>query len=51
LRSMASRLRAECRHGLATPFFSRTAAGGPSARGRAQDDRPPTRPTSPTAAS
>jgi hypothetical protein len=51
LRSMASRLRADCRHGLATPFFSRTAAGGPSARGRAQDDRHPTRPTSRTAAS
>ena len=31
LRSMASRLRADCRRGVATPFFSRTAAGGPSA--------------------
>ena len=51
LRSMASRLRADCRHGLATPFFSRTAAGGPAARGRARDDRPLTRPTSRTAAS
>ena len=49
LRSMASRLRTDCRRGVATPFFSRTAAGGPPAR--AKDDRAPRRPTSPTAAS
>src|SRR5436305_1876630 len=32
LRSMASRLRADGRRGVATPSFSRTAAGGPSVR-------------------
>ena len=31
LKSMASRLRADCRRGVAPPFFSPTAAGGPSA--------------------
>jgi hypothetical protein len=51
LRSMASRLRADYRRGVATPFFSRTAAGGPSAPGRAKDDRGPRRPTSRTVAS
>jgi hypothetical protein len=51
LRSMASRLRADCRRGVATPFFSRMAAGGPSARLRAKDDRSPRRPTSRTVAS
>ena len=51
LRSMASRLRSDRRRGVATPFFSRTAAGGPSARGRAERDRAPRRPTSPTVAS
>jgi hypothetical protein len=51
LRSMASRLRADCRRGVATPFFSRTAAAGPSARLRANNDRPPRRPRSPTVAS
>jgi hypothetical protein len=51
LRSMASRLRADYRRGVATPFFSRTAAGGPSVPARAKDDRGPRRPTSPTLAS
>ena len=51
LSSMASRLRANCRHGVATPFFSPTAAGGPSARVRAKNDRSPRRPTSRTVAS
>jgi hypothetical protein len=51
LRSMASRLRADCRRGIATPFFSRTAAGGPSARVRANNDRSPRHPTSRTVAS
>jgi hypothetical protein len=49
LRSMASRLRADCRRGVATPFFSRTAAGGLSVR--VKDDRAPRRPTSQTVAS
>ncbi len=51
LRSMASRLRADCRRGVTTPFFSRTAAGAPSVRVRAKVDRAPRRPTSPTLAS
>jgi hypothetical protein len=51
LRSMASRLRADYRRGVATPFFSRTAADGPSVPVRAQNDRGPRRPTSPTVAS
>ncbi len=50
LRSMASRLRADCRRGGATPFFSRTAAGGPSARVRANNDRSPRLPRSRTVA-
>jgi hypothetical protein len=51
LRSMASRLRADYRRGVATPFFSRTAADGPAVPVRAKDDRGPRRPTSPTLAS
>ena len=51
LRSMASRLRADCRRGVATPFFSPTAAGGPSGRCRPRTDRSPRRPTSRTVAS
>ena len=51
LRSMASRLRADYRRGVATPFFSPTAAGGPTARGRAKNGRAPRRPTSQTVAS
>jgi len=46
LRSMASRLRADCRRGVATPFFSRTAADGPSEEVRAESGRSPRRPTS-----
>ncbi len=51
LRSMASRLRADCRQGVATPFFSRTAVGGPSGKVRAEGDLAPNRPTSRTVAS
>jgi hypothetical protein len=51
LRSMASRLRADYRRGVAPPFFSRTAADGPSVPVRAKDDRGPRRPTSRTVAS
>jgi hypothetical protein len=51
LRSMASRLRADYRRGVAPPFFSRTAAAGPSVPVRAKDDRGPRRPTSRTVAS
>ena len=50
LRSMASRLRADWRRGAATPFFSRTAAGGPSVRVPAKNDPGPRRPTSRTVA-
>ena len=50
LRSMASRLRADWRRGVAPPFFSPTAAGGPPARARPKNDRSPRRPTSPTVA-
>ena len=51
LRSMASRLRADCRRGVVPPFFSRTAAGGPSARVPAQSGRAPRRPRSRTVVS
>ena len=51
LRSMASRLRADCRRGVATPFFSQTAAGGPLEELRAEEGRAPRRPTSRTVAS
>jgi hypothetical protein len=51
LRSMASRLRADDRRGVATPFFSRTAADGASVPVPAKDDRGPRRPTSRTVAS
>ncbi len=51
LRSMASRLRSDCRRGAAAPFFSPTAADAPGARVRAKDDRAPRRPMSPTVAS
>ena len=51
LRSMASRFRADCRRGVATPFFSRTAADGPSGQAPAEAGRAPSRPTSPTAGS
>lgn len=46
LRSMASRLRSDRRRGVATPFFSRTAAGGPSEEARTEGGRSPRRPTS-----
>jgi hypothetical protein len=51
LRSMASRLRADYRRGVAAPFFSRTAAGGPPVSVRAKIDRRPRPPTSRTVAS
>jgi hypothetical protein len=51
LRSMASRLRTNCRHGVATPFFSPTGAGDPSARVHAKAEPALKRPTSPTVAS
>jgi hypothetical protein len=51
LRSMASRLRADYRRGVATPFFSPTAADVPPAPVRAKGDRSPRRPTSRTVAS
>src|SRR4051794_22482197 len=41
LRSMASRLRADCRRGVATPFFSPTAVADPSDPGLAKTDRAP----------
>jgi hypothetical protein len=50
LRSMASRLRADYRRGVATPFFSRTAADGPAVPVRAQNDWGPRHPTSQTVA-
>jgi hypothetical protein len=50
LRSMASRLRADCRRGLATPFFSRTAEADPLASVRSHNDRLPRRPASRTVA-
>jgi hypothetical protein len=51
LRSMASRLRADCRRGVATPFFSRTGAAGPSGRVHAETDPAPRLRTSRTVAS
>jgi hypothetical protein len=45
LRSMASRLRADCRRGVVTPFFSQTVVGDPSAPVRAKNDPVPKRPT------
>ncbi len=51
LRSMASRLRANCRQGVATPFFSPTGVGDPSARLPPETDPAPRRRKSPTVAS
>src|SRR3954452_10231634 len=51
LRSMASRLRANSRRGVATPFFSPTDAAGPRVPVPAKDDRAPRCPTSRTVAS
>jgi len=45
LKSMASRLRANCRHGVATPFFSPTGVGDPSALLDAKIDPAPKRRT------
>jgi hypothetical protein len=50
LRSMASRLRADCRRGVATPFFSPTGAADPSDPGLAKTDRAPRLRTSPIVA-
>jgi hypothetical protein len=50
LRSMASRLRADYRRGVATPFFLPTAAGGPRVPVPPKDDRAPRCPTSQTVA-
>ena len=50
LRAMASRLRADCRRGVAPPFFSPMAEGGPPAPAPAKYDRSPRRPTSRTVA-
>lgn len=50
LRSMASRLRADCRRGVEPPFFSPMAAGGPWEPVPAKNDRDPRRPTSRTVA-
>ena len=43
LKSMASRLRADCRRGVAPPFFSRTGAGDLSGRARTKTDQAPKR--------
>lgn len=51
LRSMASRLRADRRRGVATPFFSPTDAADPSAHVHDKTDPSPKRPTSRTVAS
>jgi hypothetical protein len=51
LKSMASRLRTDWRRGVATPFFSPTAAAAPSGPVRVKYDRAPRRPMSQTAAS
>jgi hypothetical protein len=51
LRSMASRLRADCRRGVTTPFFSPTDAGVRAGQTPAKARHAPNRPKSPTAAS
>ena len=51
LKSMASRLRADCRRGVTPPFFSPTAAGAPSVPVPVKSQPPPKRPMSRTAAS
>lgn len=50
LRSMACRLRADCRQGVAPPFFSPMAAAAPPARVRGKNNRTPRPPTSRTVA-
>jgi hypothetical protein len=51
LRSMASRFRADCRRGVAPPFFYPTAAGDPSVGADRRDNRCSNHRRSPTAAS
>ena len=46
LKSMASRLRADCRQGVAPPFFSPMVADGLPARRRTNSERTPRRQTS-----
>ena len=50
LKSMASRLRTDWRRGVATPFFSPTGVGDPSARLPPETDPAPRRRESPTVA-
>ena len=49
LKSMASRFRADCRRGIATPFFSPTDVDDHSGQAPAMTSRAPNRPKSPTA--
>jgi hypothetical protein len=51
LKSMASRFRADCRRGVATPFFSPTDADDHSGLVPAKTSHAPKRPKSPTAGS
>jgi hypothetical protein len=51
LRSMASRLRADCRRGVTPPFFSPTDADDPSGQPLTQASHTPNRPKSPIAES
>lgn len=51
LRTMASRLRADCRRSVAPPFFSPMGVVGLSARVHPKSDRAPRRQTSRTVAS
>lgn len=51
LRSMASRLRADCRRGVTTPFFSPTDADDPPGQAPAKAGHAPNRPRSPIAES
>jgi hypothetical protein len=48
LKSMASRFRADCRGGVATPFFSPTDADDPPGQAPAKARHIPNRPKSPT---
>jgi hypothetical protein len=51
LKSMASRFRADCRRGVATPFFSPTDADDPPGQPPAQAGQPPNLPKLPIAGS
>jgi hypothetical protein len=51
LKSMASRFRADCRRGVATPFFSPTDADDQSGQAPLKNGHAPSRPKSPTAES